>query len=97
MKGVQVHMALLDQRFALIAIMTDLRLSKASGGQRSINLAISARGIVALQAIDAGIAARFLKTIIPVHGRMIHYINGDTAYQAYDRHGQVRDCPRLGD
>lgn len=68
----------------------DLRLpsSKATTQQRSINLAISSRGIAALQAIDPAISERFLKTAIPMRGRMIHDIKGNQHSQLYDKDGQ---------
>lgn len=68
----------------------DLRLpsSKATTQQRSINLAISSRGIAALQAIDPAISERFLQTAIPMRGRMIHDIKGNQHGQLYDKDGQ---------
>ncbi|KAH7923500.1 FAD/NAD(P)-binding domain-containing protein [Leucogyrophana mollusca] len=68
----------------------DLRLpsSKAAAQQRSINLAISSRGIAALQAVDPAAAARFLDTVIPMCGRMIHDSKGKLHSQLYDRNGQ---------
>ncbi|KAE9399294.1 FAD/NAD-P-binding domain-containing protein [Gymnopus androsaceus JB14] len=62
--------------------------SKAAAKQRSINLAISHRGIAAIQAIDASIAQRFMQTVIPMRGRMIHHIDGKLNSQLYDRDGQ---------
>ncbi|KAG1756543.1 uncharacterized protein EDB91DRAFT_1093247 [Suillus paluster] len=68
----------------------DLRLSssKAAAQQRSINLAISSRGIAALRAVDASAAERFLQTVIPMRGRMIHDRHGNLQSQLYDRNGQ---------
>ncbi|EGN95408.1 hypothetical protein SERLA73DRAFT_186382 [Serpula lacrymans var. lacrymans S7.3] len=68
----------------------DLRLpsSKTAAQQRSINLAISSRGIAALQAVDPAATDRFLQTVIPMHGRMIHDKDGGLHSQLYDRHGQ---------
>ncbi|KAG9318800.1 hypothetical protein JVU11DRAFT_901 [Chiua virens] len=68
----------------------DLRLpsSKAATQQRSINLAISSRGIAALQAVDPAATTRFLQTVIPMRGRMIHDIHGNQQSQAYDKDGQ---------
>ena len=66
-----------------------LSASKAAAQQRSINLAISSRGIAALQAVDSAAAARFLKTVIPMRGRMIHDIHGTQHSQQYDPDGQV--------
>ena len=70
----------------------DIRLpsSKAAAQQRSINLAISARGLAAIQAIDPAAADRFLSTVIPMRGRMIHDAQGRLQGQPYDRDGQVR-------
>ncbi|KAI0318647.1 FAD/NAD-P-binding domain-containing protein [Amylostereum chailletii] len=65
-----------------------LPASKAAAQQRSINLAISSRGIAALEAIDPAVASRFLETVIPMRGRMIHDIQGNLHSQAYDRDGQ---------
>jgi kynurenine 3-monooxygenase len=62
---------------------------KAAAQQRSINLAISSRGIAAIQAIDPGIAERFMQTFIPMRGRMIHDIYGNLDSQLYDPDGQV--------
>ncbi|KAG6911459.1 hypothetical protein DXG01_014533 [Tephrocybe rancida] len=49
----------------------DLRLpsSKAANQQRSINLAMSHRGIAALEAVDPALTQRFLQTVIPMRGR----------------------------
>lgn len=68
----------------------DMRLpsSKASTSLRSINLAISSRGICAIRAIDPDAADRFLENVIPMKGRMIHLENGRQKSQSYDRDGQ---------
>lgn len=62
--------------------------SETATQQRSINLAISHRGIAAIEAIDAGAAQKFLRGAIPMRGRMIHTLDGRLISQAYDRHGQ---------
>jgi kynurenine 3-monooxygenase len=69
----------------------DIRLpsSQAAIQQRSINLAISSRGISAMQAIDSAAASRFLDNVIPMRGRMIHDSDGNLDSQLYDRNGQV--------
>ncbi|OCH95007.1 FAD/NAD(P)-binding domain-containing protein [Obba rivulosa] len=68
----------------------DMRLqsSKATAQQRSINLAISARGIAAIQAIEPAMADRFMEAVIPMRGRMIHHSDGKQESQPYDRNGQ---------
>ena len=70
---------------------SDMRLpsSREAAQQRSINLAISSRGIAAMQAIDPAAASRFLESAIPMHGRMIHGSDGNLDSQPYDRDGQV--------
>ncbi|KAJ7470674.1 FAD/NAD-binding domain-containing protein [Mycena latifolia] len=62
--------------------------SKRAGQLRSINLAISHRGLAAIQVIDPLAAQRFLQTVIPMKGRMIHHPNGTQDSQLYDRDGQ---------
>lgn len=47
-----------------------------SGNLRSINLAVSDRGIRALNYVDKEMAERVLKHVIPMHGRMIHDLSG---------------------
>src|SRR5690348_10565454 len=51
-------------------------------GGRSINLALSTRGIHALQQI--GLADEVLKQAIPMPGRMIHEKSGALHFAAYD-------------
>ena len=56
------------------------KLNNFSG--RSINLALSKRGIDALK--FAGIYdKKFESLLIPMHGRCIHGVNGDTTFQPY--------------
>ncbi|KAF8320091.1 FAD/NAD-P-binding domain-containing protein [Clavulina sp. PMI_390] len=63
----------------------DMRLpsSKAELQRRSVNLAISARGLAALEFVDTKLAARFLESAIPMRGRIIHDSEG-THMQVYD-------------
>jgi len=63
--------------------------SKASLSQRSINLAVSSRGIAALHAVNPQMATTFLASAIPMKGRMLHHDNGRLESQLYDPHGQV--------
>lgn len=80
--------------FAQLALSynLDIRLpsSKATLQRRSINLAISHRGIAALESIEPATAQRFLESAIPMRGRMIHKLSGELDSQPYDRDGQVR-------
>ncbi|KAK7014931.1 kynurenine 3-monooxygenase [Favolaschia claudopus] len=68
---------------------SDLRAPSSRKGQlRSINLAISHRGLAAIQVIDPLAAQRFLQTVIPMKGRMIHHPDCSLDSQLYDRDGQ---------
>ena len=55
-------------------------------GGRSINLALSNRGIKALEHV--GLAEAMRKVAIPMHGRMIHSLKGDLTFQSYGKDGQ---------
>lgn len=63
----------------------DMRSSDYVGG-RSINLALSNRGIRALE--EVGLAEELKRIAIPMHGRMMHDIKGNLSYQAYGKDGQ---------
>src|SRR5574339_1092995 len=63
----------------------DMRRETGSAG-RSINLALSDRGIKALE--DVGVMDEIRKVCIPMHGRFIHNADGTTAFQAYGKEGQ---------
>ncbi|MGE3180701.1 MAG: FAD-dependent oxidoreductase [Phycisphaerae bacterium] len=60
----------------------DPRSGKIVGG-RSINLALSQRGLHALR--EVGLAEPVLKLAIPMPGRMIHSPSGQLSYQPYDK------------
>ncbi|ANB11977.1 kynurenine 3-monooxygenase [Sugiyamaella lignohabitans] len=55
---------------------------------RSINLAVSARGITALRSVDEEMADRVLKDLVPMHGRMVHDLNGKQICQKYGLYGE---------
>lgn len=63
----------------------DMRKEKMSAG-RSINLALSDRGLLALDKV--GLADEIKKISIPMHGRYIHNLDGSTAFQPYGKEGQ---------
>jgi len=58
----------------------DPRESNAEGG-RSINLALAARGIRALE--RAGVMERIAPLLIPMRGRMVHDVSGSASLQSY--------------
>jgi kynurenine 3-monooxygenase len=64
----------------------DMRVAGYTGG-RSINLALSDRGIRALE--RAGLAESVLALTIPMHGRMIHHEDGSLDFQPYGVAGQA--------
>lgn len=72
----------------------DMRRSDMIAG-RSINLALSDRGIRALE--EVGIMEEIRKICIPMHGRYIHNADGSNAYQAYGKEGQFINSVSRGD
>jgi len=63
----------------------DMRKLTMSAG-RSINLALSDRGFKALEGV--GIADAIREIGIPMHGRVMHDIEGNLTYQPYGKEGQ---------
>lgn len=64
----------------------DPRLQSMGAG-RSINLVITSRGLNALE--QAGILKEVRTLAVPVYGRMMHSLTGETTYQPY---GQADEC-----
>lgn len=64
----------------------DPRQERSLGG-RSINLALSDRGLLALQ--KAGIGAALDRVMVPMKGRMIHQINLPNSFQPYGKSNQA--------
>lgn len=60
----------------------DMRKANISAG-KSINLALSTRGIHALK--EVGLYEEIKKISIPMYGRMIHSLDGSTSLQPYGR------------
>ena len=58
----------------------DPRDARVESG-RSINLALADRGIHALKV--AGVFDQLVPALLPMRGRLIHFENGDTAFQPY--------------
>lgn len=63
----------------------DIRRQRIDGG-RSINLALSTRGIRSLQ--EVGVSEDVGRIAIPMHGRMMHDLNGLLTFQPYGKEGQ---------
>src|SRR6266567_7298644 len=60
----------------------DMRRVPMSAG-RSINLALSVRGIYALA--QAGLWEQMQKIVIPMKGRMMHSVDSELTFQAYGK------------
>ncbi len=72
----------------------DMRKQEMAAG-RSINLALSDRGIKALE--EVGLMDEIRKICIPMHGRFMHNADGSTAYQAYGNEGQYINSVSRGE
>ncbi len=72
----------------------DMRKQDMVAG-RSINLALSDRGIKALE--EVGLMDEIRKICIPMHGRFMHNADGTTAYQAYGKEGQYINSVSRGE
>ena len=72
----------------------DMRKETISAG-RSINLALSDRGIMALEQV--GIMDEIRQIAIPMHGRYLHNVDGTTAYQPYGKEGQYINSVSRGE
>ena len=70
----------------------DPRVHGAERG-RSINMAISARGLAALE--EVGMREEALKLALPMHGRMVHPLGGEQNLQPYSADG-VRAINSIG-
>ncbi len=72
----------------------DMRQEIVKAG-RSINLALSDRGLKALR--EVGIADDLMEIAIPMPGRMIHNLNGASVFQAYGKEGQAINSVSRGE
>ena len=72
----------------------DQRKTHADRG-RSINLALSARGLLALD--ELGLSDIVRSIAIPMHGRMIHDPEGNLSFQPYGKEGQFINSVSRGD
>lgn len=70
----------------IFELRDDMRGGNIPGG-RSINLALSTRGIEALKPV--GLADRVLEQAVPMKGRMIHDRSGELSYQPYGVRGEA--------
>ena len=80
-----IYLAKRGYKVSVYERRSDMRTKKMIAG-RSINLALSDRGIKALE--EVGIMDEIKKIAIPMHGRQMHNADGSIAYQAYGQEGQ---------
>ncbi|MFZ9388568.1 MAG: FAD-dependent oxidoreductase, partial [Chitinophagaceae bacterium] len=80
-----IYLSRRGYRVSMFERRGDMRKEKLSAG-RSINLALSDRGLQALEKV--GLAEEIKKISIPMHGRFIHNLEGDPAFQPYGKEGQ---------
>lgn len=80
-----IYLAKRDYKVSIYERRSDMRKETVEAG-RSINLALSDRGIKALK--EVGIADDVLRIAIPMHGRHIHNADGLHAFQPYGKEGQ---------
>lgn len=73
---------------------SDMRKSNVDRG-RSINLALSTRGLVALEQV--GLADVIRKNAIPMKGRMMHDVAGQLSFLPYGKEGQFINSISRGD
>ena len=73
---------------------SDMRLQEMSAG-KSINLALSDRGIQALK--DVRILEEILKISIPMQGRQIHHLDGSNSFQPYGKEEQAINSVSRGE
>jgi kynurenine 3-monooxygenase len=62
--------------------------TEGNRGLRSINLAVSSRGLLALEKVDQGMCERIKKHLVPMHGRMVHDLHGNQLSQNYGLYGE---------
>ena len=73
---------------------SDMRNEELSAG-RSINLALSDRGLLALEKV--GLSEEIKKICIPMHGRQIHNVDGSITFQPYGKEGQYINSVSRGE
>lgn len=73
------------KKVTLLERRGDLRKAEVAGG-RSINLALSTRGLTALRKV--GLEEEALKICIPMKGRIMHAVDGSLTFQPYGRKDQ---------
>ncbi|MBT1702997.1 FAD-dependent oxidoreductase [Chryseosolibacter indicus] len=89
-----IYLAKRGYKVSVFERRADMRVSNTEAG-RSINLALSTRGIKALE--EVGLADVLKSVAIPMHGRMMHDLQGNLSFLPYGREGQyINSISRSG-
>ena len=80
-----IYLAQRGYRVSVFERRSDMRKQTVDAG-RSINLALSSRGLRALG--EVGLTDEIKKAAIPMHGRMMHDRQGKLTFQPYGKEGQ---------
>ena len=89
-----IYLAKRGNKVSIYERRSDMRKETMSAG-RSINLALSDRGIRALE--EVGIMDEIRKIAIPMNGRQMHSIDGNAPYQPYGKEGQFINSVSRGE
>ena len=89
-----IYLAKRGHKVSIYERRGDMRNEAVVAG-RSINLALSDRGLKALQ--EVGIADDVMKIAIPMPGRFIHNRDGSNAFQPYGKQGQAINSVSRGE
>lgn len=89
-----IYLSRRGYRVSIYERRPDMRKASISAG-RSINLALSDRGIRALE--EVGIMDDIRQIAIPMHGRYMHYADNSHSYQAYGKEGQFINSVSRGE
>ena len=89
-----IYLAKRGYRISVFERRSDMRKHSADAG-RSINLALSNRGIRSLEEI--GLADQLKQASVPMRGRMMHDLYGKLTFQPYGKEGQfINSVSRSG-
>ncbi|HEX6893304.1 MAG TPA: NAD(P)/FAD-dependent oxidoreductase [Chryseolinea sp.] len=89
-----IYLAKRGYRISVFERRSDMRKNSVDAG-RSINLALSNRGIRSLDEI--GLAGQLKQASVPMRGRMMHDVNGKLTFQPYGKEGQfINSVSRSG-
>lgn len=89
-----IYLAKRGNKVSIYERRPDMRMETMSAG-RSINLALSDRGIRALE--EVGIMDAIREIAIPMNGRQMHSMDGSNPYQAYGKKGQYINSVSRGE